>query len=62
VVRECLIGPACKDKKSAKLSQLTAFVMKARTQCWLVLRLPGGLVRGLHHHNWHLSDKLRYVG
>jgi len=35
-----------KDKKTAKWSQLTAFAIKARTQCWLVLSLPGVQVRG----------------
>jgi len=49
-VRECLILPthcSCnKDKKSAKSSQLTARVTKARTQCWLILRSPGGPAGG----------------
>jgi len=46
-VRECLIVPThCssnKGTKNVRSSLLTGLVTKARRQCWLILRLPGGL-------------------
>jgi len=50
-----------KGKKNGSLSQLIALAVQARIQCWLVLRLPGGLLGEwgeLYHHTWALLTSI----